>query len=81
MPTSLKLSDKQLRQISASVLESVKAKSIVTSPSGEVLRKNVGNATESTSTANNIKAGSTVITSKQATRIFDNAFKKVVSSR
>lgn len=81
MPTLLKLSDKQLRQISASVLESVKAKSIVTSPSGEVLRKNVDNSAESTITASNIKAGSTVITGKQATKIFDDAFKKVVSTK
>ncbi|WP_139282264.1 hypothetical protein [Serratia marcescens] len=81
MPTSLKLSDKQLRQISASVLESVKAKSIVTSPSGEVLRKNVDSSNELTITAKNSKTGSTVITSKQATKIFDNAFKKVVSTK
>ncbi|MEB7938948.1 MULTISPECIES: hypothetical protein [Escherichia] len=81
MPTLLKLTDKQLRQISASVLESVKAKSIVTSPSGEVLRKNVDSSAESTITTSNIKAGTTVITGKQATRIFDNAFKKVVSTK
>ncbi|HHH2003191.1 TPA: hypothetical protein ACPZF7_000864 [Yersinia enterocolitica] len=81
MPTSLKLSERQLRQISASVLESVKAKSIVTSPTGDVLRKNVDNSAESALTANIIKTGSTVITSKQATKIFDNAFKKVVSTK
>ncbi|EKN5936155.1 hypothetical protein VYJ29_001062 [Yersinia enterocolitica] len=81
MPTSLKLSERQLRQISASVLESVKAKSIVTSPTGDVLRKNVDNFAESALTANIIKTGSTVITSKQATKIFDNAFKKVVSTK
>jgi len=81
MPTLLKLSDKQLRQISASVLESVKAKSIVTSPSGEILRNHVDSSNESTTTENHIKTATTVITSKQATRIFDNAFKKVVSTK
>ncbi|WP_145559300.1 hypothetical protein [Yersinia bercovieri] len=78
MPTLFKLSDKQLRQISASVLESVKAKSIVTSPAEDVLRNNVDSSAE---LASNIKTGSTAITSKQATRIFGNAFKKVVSTK
>ncbi|MDX6967944.1 hypothetical protein [Enterobacter hormaechei] len=81
MPTSLKLSDKQLRQISASVLESVKAKSIVTSPSGEILRNHVDSSNESIITENHTKTATTIITSKQATRIFDNAFKKVVSTK
>ncbi|WP_417028171.1 hypothetical protein [Citrobacter sp.] len=81
MPTLLKLSDKQLRQISASVLESVKAKSIVTSPSGEILRNHVDSSNEATTTEKHAKTATTIITSKQATRIFDNAFKKVVSTK
>lgn len=77
----LKLSNKQLRQISASVLESVKAKSIVTSPTGEVVRNGTEGTSESAVATSRAKPGSTIITSKQATKIFDNAFKKVVSTK
>ncbi|EJD6080703.1 hypothetical protein M0L39_RS09610 [Providencia rettgeri] len=81
MPKSLKLSDEQLRQISASVLASVKSKSIVTSANGEASCKHVGNDTTSVVDSKNFKSGSTDITSKQATKIFVDAFKKVVSSK
>ncbi|TQC70012.1 hypothetical protein ABNP39_22635 (plasmid) [Pantoea dispersa] len=81
MPTTLKLSDKQLRQISASVLERVKAKALVTAPTGDSINSSSKAASRSSGVAGNGKKGSTVITSEQASKIFDNAFKKVVASK
>lgn len=81
MPTSLKLSDKQLRQISASVLERVKAKALVTAPGNDTINSSSHAISRSSGMTGNAKKGSTVITSEQASKIFDNAFKKVVASK
>lgn len=81
MSTTLKLSDKQLRQISASVLERVKAKALVTAPSSDTINSSSKAVSRSSSVAGSAKTSSTVITSEQASKIFDNAFKKVVASK
>jgi hypothetical protein len=81
MPTTLKLSDQQLRQISASVLERVKAKALVTASGSDTANAGSVATSRSSSVIGNAKKGSTVITSEQASKIFDNAFKKVVASK
>lgn len=81
MSTTLKLSDKQLRQISASVLERVKAKSLVTAPNSLAPQSSSSGSSKSSNVTGGAKKGSTVITSEQASKIFDNAFKKVVASK
>lgn len=81
MSTTLKLSDKQLRQISASVLERVKAKSLVTAPNSLATQSSSRGSSKPSNVTDGAKKGSTVITSEQASKIFDNAFKKVVASK
>lgn len=81
MPTTLKLSDKQLRQISDSVLERVKAKALITAPNSDTINSSSKVVSRSSGVAGNAKKSSTVITSEQASKIFDNAFKKVVASK